>query len=59
MATLLDTDDPEVDYVELYNHSNQSVDLSGCVLTDDPLTNKFVIPSGTVIGPRGLRVPSR
>src|SRR5439155_22220541 len=40
---LAHTDDPEVDYIELYNHNNQILDLSGCVLTDDPLTNKFVL----------------
>jgi regulation of enolase protein 1 (concanavalin A-like superfamily) len=38
-------------FIELYNHSTNSVDASGCILTDDPTTNKFVIPSGTVIGP--------
>src|SRR5262249_24916375 len=27
---------PEPDFVELYNHSNQPADLSGCHLTDDP-----------------------
>lgn len=41
-------------FVELYNHSNQTNDLSGCVLTDDPTTNKFVLPSGTRIAPRGF-----
>jgi hypothetical protein len=41
-------------FVELYNHSTQSVDLSGCILTDDPATNKFVIPTGTIIGPAGF-----
>lgn len=41
-------------FVELYNHSNQTNDLSGCVLTDDPATNKFVFPAGTWIGPRGF-----
>lgn len=41
-------------YVELYNHSNQTNDLSGCVLTDDATTNKFVFPSGTMIAPRGF-----
>ena len=30
------------------------MDVSGCILTDDPTTNKFVIPSGTVIGPAGF-----
>jgi regulation of enolase protein 1 (concanavalin A-like superfamily) len=38
-------------FVELYNHSTNSVDISGCILTDDPTTNKFVVPPGAVIGP--------
>ncbi len=41
-------------YVELYNHSSNPVDLSGCILTDDPKTNQYVIPSGTTIGPGGF-----
>jgi hypothetical protein len=41
-------------FIELYNHSTNSVDISGCILTDDPATNKFVIPAGTVIGPAGF-----
>lgn len=51
---LAHTDDPEPDFVELYNHSNETVDLSRCVLTDDPQTNRFRIPDGTVITPRGF-----
>ena len=47
-----DTNQP--DFIELYNHSNQSNDISGCLLSDAPDTNKFVIPSGTVIPPRGF-----
>ena len=43
-----------LDYIELYNHSNQTNDLSGCILTDDPATNKFIIPQGTLIQPRGF-----
>ncbi|HUR44287.1 MAG TPA: lamin tail domain-containing protein, partial [Candidatus Saccharimonadales bacterium] len=47
--------DPSVpDFVELYNHSNQPVDLSGCVLTDDASTNKYVIASGTVVLANGF-----
>ena len=42
------------DFVELYNHSTQTNDLSGCILTDDPATNKFVIPANTLIGPGGF-----
>ena len=41
-------------FIELYNHSTNSVDISGCILTDDPTTNKFVISSATVIGPAGF-----
>ena len=48
------TDLPDLDYVELYNHSTIPVDLGGCILTDDSATNKFVIPAGTTIPPRGF-----
>jgi regulation of enolase protein 1 (concanavalin A-like superfamily) len=51
---LAHTDPPDFDYVQLYNHSTNSVDISGCILTDDPATNKFVIPPGTIISPRGF-----
>lgn len=36
-------------YVELFNYHTQSVNLAGCILTDDPSTNKFIIPSNTII----------
>jgi hypothetical protein len=49
------TENPAVpQFIELYNHSANSVDVSGCILTDDPATNEFVIPAGTVIGPAGF-----
>lgn len=51
---LAHTDDPVPDFIELYNHSNQAVDVSGCILTDDPTTNRFVIPPQTVMTPRGF-----
>jgi len=51
---LAHTDPPDYDYIELYNHSTNSVDISGCILTDDATTNKFVIPSGTIIPARGF-----
>ena len=38
-------------FIELYNHSANSVDVSGCILTDDPTTNKYVIPPAPSIGP--------
>src|SRR5262249_48636374 len=43
---LAHTDPPDYDYIELYNHANQPVDISGCILTDDAATNKFIIPQG-------------
>ncbi len=49
---LAHTDPPDYDYVELYNHSSQPVDISGCILTDDLSTNRFVIPAGTILGAR-------
>ena len=47
---------PGGDYIELYNHSSQTNDISGCVLTDRAPTNKFVIPAGTLIPPGGFAV---
>jgi hypothetical protein len=51
---LAHTDPPEYDYIELYNHSSQAVDISGCILSDDPNTNKFVVPPGTTIAAGGF-----
>jgi len=51
---LAHTDPPEEDTIELYNHSTAAVDLSGCTLSDDPATNRFVIPTGTTIPARGF-----
>src|SRR5262249_25087833 len=51
---LAHTDDPLLDYIELYNHSNQTVDLSGCILTDDARTNRFVVPKSTIIPAGGF-----
>ena len=51
---LAHTDLPEHDYIELYNHSAASADISGCILTDDPTTNKFVIPTGTILPAGGF-----
>lgn len=49
---LAHTDDPVLDFVELYNASNNSVDLSGCIITDDITTNRFRIPAGTFLAAR-------
>ena len=43
-----------VDWIELYNHSNIPVDLSGAWLSDDPSTNKYRIQNGTTIPARGF-----
>jgi hypothetical protein len=51
---LAHTDAPTLDFVELYNYGSLAVNLGGCVLTDDPATNTFVIPAGTVIPARGF-----
>ena len=52
---LAHTDDPVLDYIELYNASTASIDLSGCYISDDPTTNKFRIPEGTTLSARGFR----
>lgn len=51
---LAHTDDPQLDFIELYNRGNQPVDLSGAWLSDDPATNKFRLPDGTTIAARGF-----
>jgi hypothetical protein len=51
---LAHTDDPQTDFIELFNTSPQAVDISGCWLSDDFGTNKFRIPDGTVLPGRGF-----
>ena len=41
-------------FVELFNRSTLPLDVSGCSLSDDPKTNKFVLPPGTVIPARSF-----
>src|SRR5437867_4904003 len=53
---LANSQDPDVDYIELYNHSSAQVDLSGCSLSDDAHTNKFVMTTNTFIPARGFLV---
>lgn len=44
------------DWIELYNHSNTAVDLSGALLSDEPgATNAYRIPNGTTISGRGFQ----
>ncbi len=51
---LAHTDAPQVDYIELYNPRPQPVNLSGAWLSDTAGTNKYQLPNGTIIPPRGL-----
>ncbi|MHB1307443.1 MAG: lamin tail domain-containing protein [Limisphaerales bacterium] len=51
---LAHTDPPQEDFVELFNPGAAAVDLSGCVLTDDPATSRFVIPAATILPARGF-----
>ncbi|HTI70446.1 MAG TPA: lamin tail domain-containing protein [Candidatus Limnocylindria bacterium] len=51
---LAHTDLPEIDYVELYNHTPNAVDLGGCFITDSAATNKYRLPEGTFIGAGGF-----
>ncbi len=51
---LAHTDLPQVDYIELYNHSTSPVSIAGLALTDDPDTNKFIIPGGTTLAARSF-----
>jgi hypothetical protein len=53
---LAHTDDPEYDYVELFNYGSSAVDVSGFILTDDADTNKFLIPTNTIIEPQRFLV---
>jgi len=49
---LAHTDLPQLDFVELYNHGSQSVDISGFTILVK--TNEYVIPASTVLPPRGF-----
>lgn len=46
--------DQAQNFVEIYNHTDTNVDVSGWWLTDDPATNKWRIPDGTVLPARGF-----
>ena len=55
--TFPNSDGTITDWVELYNPSNGSVDLSGMSLTDDiTLSARWVFPQGSVIGAAGYLV---
>ena len=48
---LAHTDPPQMDYIELFNRGPQTVDLSGCGLSDRAETNKFILPANTLLAP--------
>ncbi len=47
------------DFVELYNYSISAVDVSGCSLSDDRNSAKYVIPAATTIPAGGILVLSQ
>jgi len=47
------TANPADGFVELYDYSGETLDISGCVLSDGG-TNQFVIPPGTELPARGF-----
>ncbi|HMJ88430.1 MAG TPA: lamin tail domain-containing protein, partial [Candidatus Acidoferrum sp.] len=53
---LANSQPPAVDYLELYNHSAQPVNISGCWLSDAADTNKFQIPTNTILPAGGFIV---
>ncbi len=51
---LAHSDPPAPIFIELFNRSAQPLDVSGCSLSDDPQTNKFLLPPGATIAGRGF-----
>ncbi|MGB2820197.1 MAG: lamin tail domain-containing protein, partial [Phycisphaerae bacterium] len=53
---LAHTDLPQIDFIELHNHSTQPVNISGCVISDNPDPNipGFVVPAGTILTLQGF-----
>ncbi|MBK9247960.1 MAG: lamin tail domain-containing protein [Ignavibacteria bacterium] len=44
------------DWIEIYNHSDELISLSGWMLKDDDDSHIFTMPAGTIIAPRGYIV---
>lgn len=52
---LAHTDDPQKDFIEIYNHSNAEVNLAGCFLTDNrDHTNRYTFADNVSIPARGF-----
>jgi hypothetical protein len=57
---LAHTDEPQIDAVELFNPTSQSVNIGGWFLTDDDSTPmKYEMPASTIIPANGYRVFSQ
>lgn len=48
---LAHTDPPQLDTIELFNGCTQTVDISGCTLSDKAGLRKFTIPANTTLAP--------
>lgn len=56
-STAKDQNDEYDDWVELYNNSNQEIDLSGWLLSDDATKlDKYTFPTGTKIAANGYLI---
>lgn len=44
------------DWLELYNTTNTTIDVSGYIVTDNNVDNKFIIANGVTIEPKGYLV---
>ncbi len=53
---LAHTDDPLLDYIEVFNAGSEGVDLSGYGLTDEAGTNRYRFPAGTALPAGGFLV---
>jgi regulation of enolase protein 1 (concanavalin A-like superfamily) len=51
---LANSQSPSQDAIELFNTGNTPLNIGGCYLSDDPTTNKYLIPSNTMIPARGF-----
>jgi hypothetical protein len=56
---LAHTDLPQTDYIELYNYGDAAVDISGCFLSETSATNKFQVPTNTIMAAGGHRTFSQ
>lgn len=46
---------PQVDFIELRNDAPTAVNISGCMLSDDPaVLGKFIIPANTILAGSGV-----